>query len=166
MGQDVNRKPTFVTSMDSLIAYELLEQANIGDVVSYSNFKTALGIEVDGSSPHIQYAIKRLLKEGILFENIRGVGYKRLNDHEIVQTAARERGMLRRQAEKSVRRLTCVRDFDALPNDAKIQHNAAVSAFGAIASMISSNGIKKLENTVRTQGQKLSLSKTLEAFRE
>lgn len=164
MFEDENKRPAFVASIDSRITYELLEKAEIGDVVSYVDFKEALGTEVGGGCSHIQYAVKRLLKEGVVFENIRGVGYRRLDDIEIVGTIERDRGVLQRQAKKSIRRLTCVNDFDALPNDVKIKHNAAVSVFGAIASMASHKGMKQVEATVQPLGQKLSLARTLKAF--
>lgn len=159
-------RPSFEMSIDTRLVYEALKKAAIGEVVSLSAISQELGRKVGGEDSSIQSAIRRLLKtDGIVFENVRGVGYKRLRDEEIVNSSERDREGLRRKARKIVKKLTCVQDFDALPNELKVKHNAAVSGFGAIAAILTPGSMKKLEAHVERASQQLPLAKTLEAFR-
>lgn len=161
----MNAKPSFEMSIDTRVVYDRLKAAAVGEVVSFNALSEALGRKVEGDCSNVQSALRRLINiDGVVFDNVRGTGYKRLNDIEIVGTAEREREALRRQAKKAVRRLTCVQHFDALPNDIKIKHNAAVSGFGAIAAMMTPGSMKKLEASVEKASQQLPLAKTLEAF--
>lgn len=162
-----DRKPSFELSIDTRLVYDRLKQAAIGEVVSFRALKDALGREVEGSESSIQSAVRRLLKvDGIVFENVRGVGYKRLADIDIVRSSESMRDRLRRGAKRMVRKLACVQNFDALPNDLKVKHNAAMSGFGAVVAMMSPGRMKKLEQKVEQAAAQLPLAKTLEVFRQ
>lgn len=158
------KRPTFEMSMDTRAVYDRLNRVAIGDDATFKELSDILGRTVDGGSPHIQSALRRLEADGIIFGNIRGVGYQRLNDVGIVNTVEHERLGLRRKARKIVHRLTSIGDFEALPNDLKIKHNAAVSGFGAIAAMLAPNKMQLLEQSVEKAQAKLPLAKTLAAF--
>lgn len=160
-----SRRPTFELSVDTRIVRDRLAKAAIGETVTYTELSDALGRKVGGGSPHIQSAVRSLETDGVIFGNIRGVGYQRLADAQIVDTVEHERKGLRRRARRIVHRLTSIGDFDGLPNASKIKHNAAVSAFGAIAAMLSPGKMKTLETTVESAQAKLPLAKTLEAFK-
>lgn len=160
------KRPTFEMSLDTRTAIERFQRAAIGDTVTYADLGAALGREVDGGSPTVQAALHRLERDGVIFGNVRGVGYQRLGDVAIVGTIEHERVSLRRRARRIVHRLTSIADFDALPNDLKVKHNAAVSGFGAIASVLSPAKMKALETTVEKAQAKLPLAKTLAAFSE
>lgn len=159
-------KPSFEMSIDTRIIYNRLNEAAVGEVVSFKALGDALGRKVEGNCSHIQSALNRLLGEGVLFDNVRKVGYKRLTDSEIVNTSEREREGLKRKARRAVKKLSCVSDFDALPNELKVKHNASMSGFGAIMAMMKPSGMRKLETAVQKASQQLPLAKTLEAFRD
>jgi hypothetical protein len=73
---------------------------------------------------------------------------------------------IRRASRREGKRITHgVRDFNALPNDLKIKHNAAVSMFGVFEHMTKPTQIKKLEGKVEQAHESLPLAKTLEAFK-
>lgn len=158
------KKPVFVQSIDTKAAIDCLSAAAVGETVTFTKLSAALGREVAGGDPNVQSALRAMLNDGALFDNVRGVGYKRLNDAEVVGTAERERVGLRRKARRAVRKLSCVADFAALPNDLKIKHNAAMSGFGAIAQMLTPGNLKKVEDAVSKASAQLPLAKTLAAF--
>ena len=164
MTDNSGKRPTFEMSLDTRMALDRLRQAAVGDTVTFSDLSVALGREVDGGTPTVQAALRKLERDGVIFGNVRGVGYQRLSDSAIVNTAEHERAALRRKARRVVHRLTSVADFDALPNDLKVKHNAAVSGFGAIASVLSPAKMKSLETSVEKAQAKLPLAKTLAAF--
>lgn len=159
------KKTTFEMSIDTKMLYDRLKTAAVSETVSFMQLSDLLGRKVDGASSNLQSALHRLEGEGVAFANIRGVGYQRMNDVEVVNTAETSREGIRRKAKRAVKRLTCVRDFDRLPNDLKVKHNAAISGFGAIASIMSPGRVKALEEQVAKVGAQLPLAKTLEAFK-
>ncbi len=160
-----NPKPSFEMSIDTRAVYDRLKEAAIGELISFSSLSELLGRSVKGSTSNLQTALRRLEGEGWAFANVPKSGYRRLNDIEIVQTSEQARESMRRKANRVVKKLTCVQDFERLPNDMKVKHNAAVSGFGAIAAMMSPSKMKVLEASVEKAQQQLPLAKTLEAFR-
>jgi len=162
---DETARPSFVMSIDTRAVYDRMKEAVVGEVVSFKTLSEVLGRKVEGDEASIQSAIRKLIGEGVLFENVRKTGYKRLSDTEVVGIADREREGLRKKAKRAVRKLACVREFDRLPNELKIKHNAAMSGFGAIAAMMSAGRMKRLEERVEVAQQQLPLAKTLEVFR-
>lgn len=159
-------RPTFEMSIDTRMIYDHLSKAEIGDTVNFTALSEAIGQRVEGATPSVQSALRRLQNlDGRIFANVRGVGYQRLSDNEIVKTSESSRDLIRRHAAKSVRRLSCVVDFDGLPNDLKIKHNAGMSMFGAIANMLKPSSVRALENEVAKAQASLPLAKTLEAFK-
>jgi alkylated DNA nucleotide flippase Atl1 len=158
-------KATFEMSIETRTIRDLFKDAEVGEIVTYADLATALGREVNGANPNVQSAINSLIGEGILLENVRGIGYKRLADTEVVGTAEHARKGMKRKASKQVKKLACVQDFDAMPNEAKVKHNAAVSIFGAIGAMLGINRYKRVEAAVEKTAAQLPLAKTLEAFK-
>lgn len=159
-------KTKFELSIDTRIVYDLLMKAAVGDTVTFTAIGKELGREVHGAEPHLQSALHRCQSnDNRVFANIRKVGYKRLSDAEIVTTGERETEMLRRRAKRAGNRLTCVENFDGLPNDLKVKHNTYLSLFGAITAMSKTGSVKKLEGEVFRAQAALPLAKTLEAFK-
>lgn len=162
----MNSRPNFEMSIDTRLICDRLKQAAVGEVISFKALSEALGRKVEGADSSVQSAVRNLLSvDGVVFENVRGVGYQRLTDVEIVKSSEGMRERLRRGARRMVKKLTCVQDFAALSNDMKIKHNAAVSGFGAIAAMLTPGRMKKLEDSVEKASAQLPLAKTLEAFK-
>lgn len=160
-----DQKTRFEMSIDTRMLYDLLKKATVGEVISFARMAEVLGRPVEGSTSNLQSALHRLEGEGVAFANVRGRGYQRMNDVEVVNTAEEAREAIKRKAKRAVKRLTCVQDFDRLPNDLKVKHNAAISGFGAIAAIMSPGRMKTLEEQVARAGAQLPLAKTLEAFK-
>lgn len=160
-----DKKTLFEMSIDTRMLYDRLKKAEIGEAVTFKQMGEILGRSVDGSCSNLQSALHRLEGEGVAFANVRGEGYQRMNDIEVVNSAEHSREGIRKKAKRAIKRLTCVQVFDALPNDLKVKHNAALSGFGAIASIMSPGRVKALEEQVAKAGAQLPLAKTLEAFK-
>jgi hypothetical protein len=160
-----NNKTQFEMSIDTRTIYERLKTVAVGEVISFKQLTEIIGRKVEGACSNLQSAMHRLEAEGIAFANVRGTGYQRMTDIEVVNTAESSREGIRRKAKRAIKRLTCVSAFDHLPNDFKIKHNAALSGFGAIAAIMSPGRVKALEETVAKAGAQLPLAKTLEAFK-
>lgn len=158
-------KTNFEMGLETKALYEALKAVGLDQTISYPKLSEALGRKVEGANSNLQSALHRLEAEGIAFANIRGEGYKRMDDIAVVNTAETSREGIRRKAKRAIKRLTCVSAFEKLPNDMKVKHNAALSGFGAIAAMMTPKSVKALEQTVALAGSSLPLAKTLEAFK-
>lgn len=158
------KKSTFEMNIDTRVMYEHMKNRMIGETVTFRELGELIGRRVWGGTANLQSALRRLENEGLAFANVRGVGYQRMNDVEVVNTAETAREHLRRKAKRACKRLACVREFDKLENDMKIKHNAAMSGFGAIASILAPGRMKSLEEKVASVQAQLPLAKTLEAF--
>lgn len=95
---------------------------------------------------------------------MRGVGVKRLTDVGIVATGRSGIAAIHRSASRSAKTLACVAEFDKLPNAAKLDHNAALSIAGAIASITRECSVKRLTAAVDSAPKALPLGRTLEVF--
>lgn len=160
------KRPMFVMSVDTRVVYDRLKKAELGETITYADLGALLGREIDGGDPIMQSALRSVENDGLVFGNVRSVGYQRLNDTEIVKSTEQDRLALRRKARRVVEKLSHVADFEALPNDLKVKHNAAVSGFGAIAAILSPAKMKALEGRIEVAQAKLPLAKTLAAFNE
>lgn len=161
-----SKRPMFVMSVDTRVVYDRLKKAALGETVTYIELGSMLGREIDGGDPIMQSALRSVENDGFVFGNVRSVGYQRLNDTEIVKSTEQDRLALRRKARRVVEKLSHVTDFDALPNDLKVKHNAAMSGFGAIAAILAPAKMKALETKIEQAAMKLPLAKTLAAFSE
>lgn len=158
-------KPIQEMSADTRAVYDRLKKTVTGDVVTYSELDALTKRKTQTKDRFvIATAMRNALRDGMVFAAVRNVGVKRLADTEIVSTAHDTLPRIRRAAKRASRKLTAVRDFNALPNESKIQHNTFLSVFGAIAHLGTESATAKIEQKVREASQSLSLGKTLEAF--
>lgn len=152
-------------SVDARMVYERLLTTSVGEVVTYDELTKLIGRNTQNSGrPVIATARRKAMNEHrMVFAAVRNIGFKRLNDGEIVETAQHDVDKIRRTSRRAGRRLTTV-DFDALSNDKKIRHNTYLSMFGALASMTTGGTVKAIEKEVTKAHSALPLAKTLEAF--
>jgi DNA-binding winged helix-turn-helix (wHTH) protein len=100
--------------------------------LSYEVIEKEMGQSIDDLRAALHSARKYLERdEAIVFECIRGVGYKRLNDSEKVESTKTFTRKIRRTANNGVTRINTVEDRQALSNDdqlmATIQETALLS---------------------------------------
>lgn len=154
-------------SLDTQVLERLLSTAAIGDVVSYDALTAAVGRDVQGEARHhLSSARRRLLRgSNILFEPVKGVGMKRLDDIGKVGTGEVHMKKMRRQASISVQKTSSVDDFNALPNDVKIRHNTVLATGGAVRHMTSMATQRTIAGRVGNERKALGLKDCLDAMR-
>ena len=129
--------PPFVRSImtDKLIVR--LRLLKPGDVVSYDDLTRSCDKEVRSASGRgaLQTARHAMLHEqGAVFATLQTIGLKRLSDEEVVETTPSVMRRIRRLGRRQVETLVKgVKDFDRLPNAAKIAHNTSVAQLAAVA---------------------------------
>ena len=162
----MNARPTFEISIDTKLLYDELIASKAGDVVTYQQLGKAVSRVVTGGDPYLQSALHRAFKnDDAVFDNVRSVGYRRLTDAEIVKLSTKDTDTIRRRSRRAGEKLTKVVDFSALPLQQRIEHNARLSIFSAIAAMTKPSSVKKIETHAAVVDKQLALAETLEAFK-
>lgn len=151
-------------SVDASMLYDRLKKAAIGETVTYADLSAIIGRNVQGSARHLVYsAINKALREDhMVFEAVMGVGYRRLDDVEIVNCSDNAFVRVRRMARRQSAKLTSVSNFAALPNELKIKHNTNISMLGALTHLIRPASVKRLESHVMEAATVLPSAKVLE----
>ena len=165
----MTKKTISEISVDARLLHQRLTQAKVGDVITWDDLGQIIGRSVhpgEGGYSALATARNRVqVDDGYIFDAIAKVGLKRLSDAEIVNTGQYAIDRVRRAARKGTRRLLSVKDFDALPNDLKVKHNAYASLLGAVAQISQSSKVTQLESHVQNARAALPLAKTLEVFK-
>ena len=109
--------------------------------LSYEVIENEMGKTIDELRPSLHSARKYLERdEAIVFECVRGVGYKRLSDSEKVESTKTFTRKIRRTANAGVTRINTIDDRDALSNDeqlmATIQETALLSIQRSLKSRV------------------------------
>lgn len=156
------------TSVDTNLIYQRIERAEIGEVITYDEMSDLIGRNVRTKAAHNLASARRRAfnQRQMVFDAVHKVGIKRLNDVEIVTTTQQAIDKARRSARRAAKRITAVRDFDALPKELRVKHNTFMSALSAMAAITKAGPMAKLEKIVGEAQQTLPLAKTLEAFRD
>lgn len=160
------KKPRFEIATDTRLLYAALVAVKPGEEITYAALSKDMGRPIGGGDPYLQSALRRAFAmDGAVFDNVRGVGYRRLQDPEIVASSIGDTDTLRRRAKRAARKLGAVTNYTDLPADTKVEYNARLSVFGAIAAMTSQKAIEGVKESVGASGRELPFAKTLEAFR-
>ena len=155
----------FEKSADTKIIESVLAEANVGDLITYEQLSRALGRDVRVHALSSLGSARRslLASKKYVFEVEKNVGLRRLNDQQIVDSMEYDRKKMRRQANRSLRKLSVV-DFDNLSEDKKRQHIVASAQLGAIEMFATKNATKKIESKIDNSKKALPIGETLKLF--
>lgn len=152
--------------VDAQELYKWLCTAKVGELLLYSDLSALIGRDVQKDGYQALDSARRMAQkeDRIVFGVERNVGLRRLDDVGIVATGADGLARTRRMARKNAAVLACTENFDALPNDAKIKHNAAMSIYGAISQALAPKAIARAEKVVAETGRALPGEELLGLF--
>jgi hypothetical protein len=154
-------------SIDTQTVERILVVAAVGEVVPYGRLSEAIGRNVQNGARYVlKSACDRLLREQhMVFEAVRGDGVKRLDDAGVVGTGTQTLKKIHNAARRGARKLAAVQDFNALPNEKKVQHNLIVAQLGMLAHVTSGRVAKRLEEETRKAPEPLPTARLLEAMK-
>lgn len=162
-----SEKPKFELAIDTRLIYQRLIQTPEGETVTYAQLGEAVSREVHGADYHLQSSVRRAARDDdMIFDNVRGVGYRRMTAAEIVAASDNDISRLRRGAKRSTEKLFKVKNFDALSSEQKVKHAVSASVFGAIAASLTKKGILAVESAVKTVGREIPVNETLRLFQK
>ena len=151
---------------ETRIVIDRLKRMQIGDVVTYGELSAACGKPVSGQTFNLATARRFLVKHNhMVFEAIRNVGLRRLDDTELA-TSASDKFVekSRRHAKRSAQKMACIEDYSRLSPAAQLAHTIKISFFGAIAYMARKGQLEKASQAVAGRSGELPISETLKAF--
>jgi hypothetical protein len=154
-------------SADARLLYQMLTKMNVGDFAAYAELNAIIGrnVQKEGRGFLNTARIMAEREDGKTFGVVINEGLKCLSDSEIVNTAVFSLGHIRRTSRRSIKRMACIADLGAMPNEEKIRLNTYASILGVMATMAKGSSIKKIEARVQETQDQLPYVKTLEAFR-
>ncbi|MGB1012799.1 MAG: hypothetical protein ACPG4T_01600 [Nannocystaceae bacterium] len=156
----------FTLSETSRMMETALGELEVGGVVSYEALERAGGRSLNEMRGAITTARRRLLKnEQRVFACIRGEGYKRLSDSEIVKSGQKYIDRSRRTARKCAAE-TMAADFDKLTDAEKVKHNAQMAMALAISELSTTKSRRRLEAAVEDAAKMPTIADTLKHFLE
>lgn len=158
-------KPQFEMSLETRLLVDMLSQVEPGQTVTFADMTAKVGVDVSGGYGPLQSAKKRVFNDtGAVFSSIKGVGYARLRDGEIVEDAAADRRRVHRMATRATRKLAAV-DFDALTVEQRLTHNVEMTIFNAQRLLARKSSEAKIRGLASKNNEALTLARTIEAFK-
>lgn len=150
----------FQLGADTKVLASVLREAAVGDVVLYTKLSSSIGRDVQGDARASLQTARSIVQreDNMVFEADRNVGLRRLNDHEIVALWDKQRDHIRRVSKKTAKKVSCV-DYDALPREMQVRHNASLSMAAAITMMVSEKSTKRLEQKIEDAGTQIPAAK-------
>lgn len=162
-----NTKSIPEASIDMRLVFDRLKTSKPDEVISYEDLSSIIGTDTRrgrGYSVVSSARRKALNQLGMVFEAISGTGIKRLSDRQISRVGDGVIRSIRRRAKIGTKKLACVGDFSALPNEDKIAHNASLSMLGAVAQAMTTKTLDRIEAAVKEASKELPVAKTLALF--
>lgn len=136
------------TNIDSKNIYELLENKPINATVTYNEIKS-ICIKKDDRNfkSSLSKAIKTLRNNGIIYHNIRLIGYKRANSSDIVKKSPSFVASAKKRLINGIKELDTVNELE-LTNEEKIKKNTYLSVNGLMLHLAKPKQIKNIEQKV------------------
>ena len=162
------RSPRFSTSIETTVLIERVKTMKPGDLIRYDELSRLIGQDVRGEARHILRSARHICQREyqVVTDADPAIGIRRLTDVELTHDGLRLFTRIRRAAKRGVDRVTSVTDFNALPDEEKIRHNATLSALFVINHMTKPRSIDRIAGSVNTENTgQLPIARTLELFR-
>lgn len=150
--------------IDAKLISSEMSSIEIGEILTYARISEITGKNIPASRGAIQSALKDQLRANRVFCCVKNEGYQRVDDIKKIELAQSNYQRIGRVTKKSINILTAVTDFDALPNDSKIRHNATLSMCGAIQQFSKITSIKRIEKELANNNRVLPIAETLRQF--
>lgn len=152
-------------SVDSQVIIAKLRTMKKGDVISYSDLSKLISSDVTTKSRYALNTARRrvLMDDGMVFEAVRGVGIKRMDDTGIISIGEQSERRLHRLSRNAMRKLSCA-DTTNLNNEQRLELASHSSIVGTIALITKPSKIKLIKAAVQASEEKLSVAKTLSIF--
>lgn len=139
-------RPSFTLSSESARLYDyFIRVLKDGDEISYADLTTALGFQIDGGTPALQYAKRKALNDGVVIEVIRGIGVRRLLDNEKLNASVSNIRAIRRKSRQGTKKLQAIADPSRLTNSQQLDLTIKHAVFAIAADAASNSGQSRIQ---------------------
>lgn len=137
------------THLETLQLIERLRQVQVGGTVSYAQMTAAAGRDVQTKARHnLRSARAALLREGYVFDVVRGSGLVRLTGDKVVATGGRTVARVRRASKRELRRQATVNPA-TLEQHERLVHGGLIVQLSTIivstSRSVLTNAMKRIE---------------------
>ena len=145
------KEAMFVTSADSKTLASVLNECEVGDVITYDVLNKSIGRDVRSDAKSAMICARKLVQREsqMVFDAVASIGFKRLSDDEIVDLSDKTRDQLRRATRRTVVKLHCV-SYEEMSKEKQTKHNTALSMFGVIGELATEKSIARLQRAVES----------------
>lgn len=163
----MNDRVIYEASLETKLLHQRLKKAAPGEVITYVEMAAVTGRPANLLRPALATARARAQREDdMVFAAVRGVGVKRLDDDEIVDSLDADTTAIRRKVRRAVRKAARV-DYQKLSLDKQRAHTTKLSILTLVADATGSRfaeqvAAKVANSTAGPTG--LPIAETLSAF--
>lgn len=156
--------PKFQCSADTRLLFQLMERAEMGQVITYEAMGNAISRPVSGASQPLRTALHKLLRErNMVFACIHGRGFQRLDDGQIVAQGEHEAKRIRRHAVRALEKQMKA-DFSRMNREQQARFTAQSAVLSTIAYMAKEKQISRIASAAKPDDRKFSIASTLKMF--
>jgi hypothetical protein len=159
----MTKRPAFETTIDTRLLLQRLLKAEPGETVSYGELGKEIGRKIGGGFSHLQSALRMAQAEGAVFSCVRGSGYQRLTDQDILRASEGGLKRVRRAARRAGNTLSIAEPSKLEANERGLLHGR-LSAFAMIAHVAKPASVDRLASATKDKGQELAIAQTLKAL--
>ena len=157
------RRTPGMTEAEVATILKLMREVPIGEILHYSTMTDALGRDVRKQCESaMRIALRRAVEEGMVFDVVPTVGYKRLDDPETIAVSRKTIAHVRRATKRTLEKLATV-DPSSLDNAGRIRYSSTVSTLGTLSFFSSAANVKKIEES--SPKTELPIGQIFELFR-
>ena len=133
---------------------------------TYAMMGELIGVEVHGSHPALQEALKRLSRDhGREFSNVRRIGYVRLDDKGIVLQAPADRSSVARKVKRASVRSANIQNWESLADHYKREADTHRSVLGLMRAILKPSSVKRIRHEVDKAAGELDIDRTISLFK-
>lgn len=145
--------PTFIQAIDTQLLSKRLQQAKVGELVTYEDLDGIIGR--DARAHGLQSALKDAQsRAGVVFQAIRNLGYRRLSDSEIIAKVSLTPKRVSRMAGRAIRTVETVK-YEELDADDKFRFATSRTVLEVLKTGASARSIDRIASAVREADQKV-----------
>lgn len=159
------KRTTFIPSVDAQALAKRLEQANIGDVVTYDELSSIIHHNVQHTHRHILYSALKILQreQRKVFGCVQKIGVRRLDDAEIAVTWKHDVKSISRRTSRATRRVSCA-EVDKLDAQGKRELCTGLSVMGFIRQFTKRDSVKTIAGAIHETPKRLDYKESLRLF--
>lgn len=153
-------------SVDSQTIIARLRSTKKGESITYDELSKLIHSDIRKKSYYCLNTARRrvLMDDGMVFEAVRGIGIKRMDDEQIISIGPQSERKLHRLSRNALRKLSCA-SIDNLTNEQRLELYAHSSIAGAISLITKPDKVRLIKAAVKTSESTLPVNRTLEIFK-